>query len=120
MPAIRALVERNSGALERLANVEGITFVEQSLAKVANARSTARFEVRVVYERKVDVAAERERLTKELTKLTAELARGTAQLNNEAFLAKAPANVVEGIKKRKTEVEVLVEKANAALGELGS
>ncbi len=119
-PAIRALVERNSGALERLANVEGITFVEQSLAKVANARSTARFEVRVVYERKVDVAAERERLTKELTKLTAELARGTAQLNNEAFLAKAPANVVEGIKKRKTEVEVLVEKANAALGELGS
>ena len=118
-PAIRALVERNSGALERLANVEGITFVEQSLAKVANARSTARFEVRVVYERKVDVAAERERLTKELTKLTAELARGTAQLNNEAFLAKAPANVVEGIKKRKTEVEVLVEKANAALGELG-
>ncbi len=118
-PAIRSLVERNSGALERLANVEGITFVEQSLAKVANARSTARFEVRVVYERKIDVAAERERLTKELTKLTAELARGTAQLNNEAFLAKAPANVVDGIKKRKAEVEVLVEKANAALGELG-
>jgi valyl-tRNA synthetase len=118
-PAIRSLVERNSGALERLANVEGITFVEQSLAKVANARSTARFEVRVVYERKVDVAAERERLTKELAKLTGELARGTAQLGNEAFLSKAPAKVVEGLKKRKAEVEVLVEKANAALGELG-
>jgi valyl-tRNA synthetase len=118
-PAIRSLVERNSGALERLANVESITFVEQSLAKVANARSTARFEVRVVYERKVDVAAERERLTKELAKLTGELARGTAQLGNEAFLSKAPAKVVEGLKKRKAEVEVLVEKANAALGELG-
>ncbi len=72
----------------------------------------------MIYERKIDVAAERERLTKELTKLTGELARGTAQLSNEAFLAKAPANVVEGLKKRKAEVEMLIEKANAALGEL--
>ncbi len=118
-PTIRALVERNQGALERLANVEGLTFVEQSLSKAAGARSTARFEVRVIYERKIDVAAERERLTKELDKMTAELARGTAQLNNEAFLAKAPAKVVEGIQRRKGELEMLVEKAKTALGELG-
>jgi valyl-tRNA synthetase len=72
-----------------------------------------------VYERKIDVAAERERLTKELAKLTGELTRGTAQLGNEAFLSKAPANVVEGLKKRRAEVDVLVEKAKAALGELG-
>ncbi len=119
-PDVRALLDRNRGALERLANVEGITFVEQSLAKAAGARSTSRFDLRVIYERKIDVAAERERLTKELTKLTGELARGTAQLNNEAFLSKAPANVVEGLKKRKAEVEMLVEKTNAALGELGA
>ena len=118
-PAIRALIERNQGALERLANVEGLTFVEQSLSKAAGARSTARFEVRVIYERKIDVAAERERLTKELDKMTGELARGSAQLDNEAFLAKAPAKVVEGIKRRKGELEMLVEKAKAALSELG-
>ena len=106
--------------MERLANVEGLTFVDSSLAKAAGARSTARFDVRVVYERKIDVAAERERLNKELAKLTQELTRATGQLNNEAFLAKAPANVVEGLKKRKAEVEVLVEKANEALGELGA
>ena len=117
-PAIRSLIERNQSALERLANVEGITFVEQSLAKATNARSTARFEVRVVYERKIDVAAERERLTKELDKMTGELARGTAQLGNEAFLSKAPAKVVDGLKRRKGELEMLVEKAKAALGEL--
>jgi valyl-tRNA synthetase len=119
-PAVRSLVERNQSALERLANVESITFVSESLAKAAGARSTARFEVRVIYERKIDVAAERERLTKDLTKLTAELGRGTAQLGNEAFLAKAPANVVEGLKKRRAEVEMLIEKIKAALGELGS
>jgi valyl-tRNA synthetase len=75
--------------------------------------------VRVIYERKIDVAAERERLTKDLTRLTAELGRGTAQLGNEAFLAKAPANVVEGLKKRRAEVEMLIGKINGALGELG-
>src|SRR6202012_388582 len=105
-------------AVELLADVDGVRFVDSSLAKVAGARSTARFDVRVVYERKIDAAAERDGLTKELAKLTGELGRATSQLSNDAFLAKAPANVVEGLKKRKSEVEVLVEKAKAALDEL--
>ncbi len=115
---VRSMLERNRSAVERLANVEGITFVEQSLAKASGARSTARFDVRVIYERKIDVAAERDRLSKELAKLTQELARATGQLNNEAFLAKAPANVIEGLKKRKAEVETLIDKIKAALDEL--
>jgi len=117
---VRALVNGNRDALERLAHVEAITFVEESLAKAAGARTTARFDVRVVYERKVDAAAERERLTKELTKLTQELARATAQLGNEAFLSKAPAKVVEGLRKRKAELEPMIEKIKAALAELNS
>ncbi len=114
---VRALVEGNRSAVERLANVEGLTFVTASLTKAAAARSTARFDVRVLYERKIDVAAERDRLSKELTKLRQELTRATEQSNNEAFLAKAPTHVVEGLKKRKAELEVLVEKAQAALAE---
>ncbi|MGB7554971.1 MAG: valine--tRNA ligase [Candidatus Korobacteraceae bacterium] len=117
---IGSLIDRNRAAVERLANVEGVTFVESSLSKAAGARSTARFDVRVLYERKIDATAERDRLSKDLTRLTQELTRATAQLNNEAFLAKAPAHVVEGLKKRKSEVEVLVQKANEALGELGA
>ena len=117
---VRALVNGNRDALERLAHVEAITFVEESLAKAAGARTTARFDVRVLYERKVDAAAERERLTKELTKLTQELARATAQLGNEAFLSKAPAKVVEGLRKRKAELEPMIEKIKAALAELNS
>jgi valyl-tRNA synthetase len=117
-PEVRSLIEQNRGAVERLASVEGITFVESSLAKAAGARSTARFDIRVIYERKIDAAAERDRLNKELTKLTQELARATGQLNNEAFLSKAPGHVVEGLKKRKSEVEMLVQKTNEALTEL--
>ena len=117
---VRSLIEQNRSAVERLANVERLTFVESSLAKATGARSTSRFDVRVLYERKVDAAAERDRLNKELSKLTQELTRATGQLNNAAFLAKAPANVVEGLRKRKAEVEVLVQKTNDALGELGA
>ena len=81
-------------------------------------RSTARFDVRVVYERKIDVAAERERLNKDLTKLTGEMERAIAQLSNEDFLAKAPEKIVNGLKQRKGEVEMLIAKAKSALGEL--
>ena len=115
---VRSLVNGNRGALERLANVENIAFVGRSLAKAAGARTTARFDVRVLYERKVDVAAERERLNKELAKLSQELTRANAQLSNESFLAKAPPKVVEGLRKRKVELELLLQKTNEALSEL--
>ena len=80
------LIERDRASVERMANVEALTFVEQSLANAAGARSTARFDVRVVYERKIDVAAERERLNKELAKMTGEMERGNgAALRTKHF-----------------------------------
>jgi valyl-tRNA synthetase len=118
-PEIRSLIERNRASLDRMANVESVAFVDASLANAAGARSTARFDVRVIYERKIDVAAERDRLNKELAKMTGEFGRATAQLGNEAFLAKAPAKVIEGIKTRRAELEVLIAKAQSALNEMG-
>jgi valyl-tRNA synthetase len=112
---IRALVEENRGAVLRLANVEQMEFVPQSLAREAGARSTARFDVRVLYEQKIDVAAERERLQKEQAKLEKEQANAERQLGNQGFLAKAPAAVVEGLRKRLEEVKVLLAKNTAAL-----
>ena len=115
---IQELVERNRGALDRLANVSEINFVPESLAKAALARSTARFEVRVIYEQKVDVVAERERLSRELKKLETEFANNQRQLGNENFLAKAPAPVVEGLRRREGELKQLLEKSRAAWHEL--
>ncbi len=116
---IRSLLEDNHGAIERLANVESITFAEGSLAKLTGARSTARFDVHVVYEKKIDVAAERLRLTKELEQIEKEIGNGQRQLGNQQFLSKAPAKVVEGMRKRSTELEVLREKIQSQLDELG-
>src|SRR5208282_3246879 len=118
-PEIRAMLERNLTAIERLAGVEKVTFVEASLEKVPGARSTSRFDVHVVYEKKIDVAAECERLKKELEKIEKEIANGQRQLSNEQFLAKAPAKVVEGLKARAEELKVLREKTLAKLKEMG-
>jgi valyl-tRNA synthetase len=118
--AIRAMLEKNMGAvmMDRPANVETVTFVERSLANMPGARSTSRFDVHAIYEKKIDVAAERERLTKELEKIEKEQANGQRQLSNEQFLAKAPAKVVEGLKARAAELRVLREKTVGKLNEL--
>jgi len=115
---IRSLFEQNRGAIERLANVESLAFVENSLSKLSGARSTARFDVHVVYEKKIDVAAERERLKKELEQIEKEIGNGQRQLSNQHFLAKAPAKVVEGMRTRAQELSVLREKARSKLDEL--
>jgi valyl-tRNA synthetase len=117
---IRRIIEANIAALERLANVSVLTFVDESLAKATNSRATARFEVRLVYEQKIDVVAETARSTKELEKLEAEYQRNSNQLGNQGFLAKAPAKVVEGLKTRRVELESLIEKSKARLAELAA
>jgi len=113
------LVTENRGMVERLASIDGISFVDTSLAQMAGARTTPQFEVALVYEKKIDVSAERERLTKELAKLESQLANTQRQLTNEQFLAKAPAKVVEGLRKQETELKLLIEKIKRALDNLG-
>ena len=117
-PSIRAMIEQNRGAVERLGNVEKIIFVDGSLAKHAGARSTARFDVHVIYERKIDVAVERERLRKELGKIDKELPNNQRQLSNEQFLAKAPEKIVEGLRRRAQELTSLRDKIKRQLDEL--
>jgi len=57
----------------------------------------------------IDVEAEVERLTKQLEELIGHIDRSNARLNNEAFISKAPAEVVEQHRAKQQE---LVEKAD--------
>jgi valyl-tRNA synthetase len=118
---VRTMIERSLGAIlnDRPANVEKVAFVESSLAKLPGSRSTARFDVHVLYERKIDVAAECERLKKELEKLEKGIGSGLRQLDNEQFRAKAPQNVVENLRKQQLEMAVLREKTVSKMKELG-
>ncbi|MGA2674311.1 MAG: valine--tRNA ligase [Terracidiphilus sp.] len=111
---MRAVLQENSAIVERLARVSEMRFVAEIAPGLAK-HSTADFDVAVVYERTVDVAAERERLTRDITKYEKGLAAAERQLGNAGFLAKAPAHVVEGLKKQEAETRQLLEKAQAAL-----
>ena len=66
----------------------------------------------------VDVAAERRRLEKDLAAAEKELAGTTAKLDNEAFLAKAPADVVDKIRGRQQVAREEVDRITARLASL--
>ena len=103
----------NGDIVERLARVSEIRVVGQISAGLSKHHATA-FDVGVVYERTIDVAAERERLTRDIAKYEKGLAAAERQLGNEGFLGKAPPQVVEGLKKQEAETRMLLEKARAA------
>ena len=66
----------------------------------------------------IDVAAEKERLGKEVSRLEAEISKANAKLNNESFVARAPADVVAQEKARVAEFGANLEKLLSQLAKL--
>ncbi|MFD6278427.1 valine--tRNA ligase [Streptomyces sp. NPDC060209] len=66
----------------------------------------------------IDVEAERKRLTKDLGAAEKEKAQANGKLGNEAFLAKAPDNVVDKIRGRLGKAEADIERITAQLANL--
>jgi valyl-tRNA synthetase len=103
----------NRDVIESLARVSelkvGGPFTDQHI------RSESNFDVGLDYEAPIDIPAERERLAKDIAKYEKGLASAERQLGNEAFLAKAPAHIVEGLQKQASETRLLLEKARIAL-----
>jgi valyl-tRNA synthetase len=114
---MQSVLNENIAIVERLARVSEMRLVEQITAGLSK-HSTFNFDAAVVYERTIDVAAERERKKKEIAQCEKNIANAERQLGNEGFLAKAPAHVVEGLKKQLTENRMLLDKARRDLEEL--
>ncbi len=111
-------IRGNKDIIMRMARVSSIAEHDVEL-KLLNARTAnQQYDVAVVYERQIDVAAERERLLKEIAKFDKGLQAAERQLGNEAFMGKAPAHIVEGLRKQEAETKSLKEKAEAALSGL--
>jgi len=113
----KSLIYENRDIVERLARVGEVRLVDHVSAGLPS-RHTPSFDVAIIYERTIDVAAERDRLTKDIAKLEKNIANSERQLGNESFLEKAPAHIVEGLKKQDAENRLLLKKAQEALDAL--
>jgi len=113
----QAMVRQNLALVERLARVSEVRFVEQISAGLSK-HNTAAFEVGVVYERTIDVPAERQRLAKDIAKHELMISNAERQLNNPGFISKAPSHVIEGLKKQQVTAKQLLEKAREDLDSL--
>ncbi|MGE5769611.1 MAG: valine--tRNA ligase [Betaproteobacteria bacterium] len=76
-------------------------------------------ETRMMLKVEINVAAERERLAKEIDKLEKQIAIAQGKLSNEGFVARAPAAVVEQEKQRVAEFSATVDKLKPQLAKLG-
>ena len=115
--SVEKLARGNADMLARLARVSAVEFAAAPMSG-DGVRGTTHFDVAVVYERQIDVAAERERLSKDLAKYEKGLAAAEMKLGDTTFMGKAPAHIIEGVRKQAVEMKILYDKTKAALDTL--
>lgn len=102
--------------LKALAKLEDVSIVAELPEADAPVMLVNDFKLMLKVE--IDVAAESERLGKEIARLEGEISKANGKLNNESFVARAPEAVVTQEKARVAEFSANLEKLQAQLNKL--
>jgi valyl-tRNA synthetase len=106
-------------ALAKLSEVKVFDNEAEWVAAAQAAPVAVVGEARLCLFMEVDVAAEKARLSKEVTRLETEITKANGKLGNEAFVAKAPPAVIEQEKKRVADFTATLTKVKEQLQRLG-
>jgi valyl-tRNA synthetase len=102
-------------ALARLSEIRVVADLPSMNAPVTVAADT-----RLMLHVEIDLAAERERLGKEIARVEGELGKCQAQLGNASFVARAPAKVVEQMRERLSGFDATLAQLRAQLAKLAN
>ena len=115
----KARLDANRDALATLARLDDITIADVApKGSVQFVLDEATFALPLGDV--IDVAAESERLNREIAKVSAEIKQIEGKLANDKFTSRAPAHVVEEQRQRKSDAEGVVAKLNEALKRIES
>ncbi len=118
---VQWLIEQNAEQIKRLARVEEINVAAALPAMQSAARDiVSGIEIGVPLEGLIDIAKERERITKEITRKESEANGMKSRLDNPSFVERAPREVVEQTRERHGELTAEIEKLRATLATLGN
>jgi valyl-tRNA synthetase len=100
-------------SLGKLSEVQILDALPESPAAVAIVGTT-----KLMLKVEIDVAAERERISKEIARIDGEIAKVNGKLGNESFVARAPAAVVAQENERLVNFSATIAKLREQLGKL--
>ena len=116
----KRLLQLNKDCIVKLSGASALSFVDDA-AEVNGKTVSSVTEIAQIYVPLgdlVDLDKERARLTAEIERIDSEIARAEGKLNNERFVAKAPAKLVEAEREKVKKYQDMKAKCQAQLENL--